>query len=81
MSVHTELEGNRWTGFLAAFIEHCIERSYRFERLIDIAAQIKQTEPPVCECLYGAVRGRAGEVTCQGTAIIGAQRPLYEQGS
>lgn len=67
MSVHTELEGNRWTPFLASFIEHCREQDYRFETLGDIAANVKaEGSPPTCECLYGLVRGRAGEVTLQG---------------
>jgi peptidoglycan/xylan/chitin deacetylase (PgdA/CDA1 family) len=70
ISVHTELEGNRWTPFLASFIEQGMERGYRFERLIDIAARVKAEEkPPACACLYGAVRGRAGEVTLQGPPV------------
>ncbi len=67
ISVHTELEGNRWTGFLKMFIEQALERGYSFKRLTDIAAELKnQKDIPVCECQYGTVRGRAGEVTLQG---------------
>jgi peptidoglycan/xylan/chitin deacetylase (PgdA/CDA1 family) len=70
ISVHTELEGNRWTAFLASFIEQSLGRGYRFERLVDIAARVKvEEEPPVCECVYGTVRGRAGEVTLQGPPV------------
>ena len=71
MSVHTELEGNHWTDFLASFIDQGLERGYGFERLIDIAHNVKtQEKPPVCDCLYGAVRGRAGEVTLQGPPVM-----------
>ncbi len=66
LSVHTELEGNRWTGFLASFIKQSIERGWRYERLVDIAGSLRPAGLPVCECLYGNVRGRAGEVTLQG---------------
>ena len=70
ISVHTELEGNRWGDFLASFIEQSLERTYRYERLIDIAASIKAEGClSTCECLYGPIRGRAGEVTVQGTAL------------
>ena len=70
ISVHTELEGNRWTGFLKTFIAECLDRGYKFERLVDIAASVKsEGEPPVCECVYGYVRGRAGEVTLQGPPV------------
>ncbi|MGD0230016.1 MAG: polysaccharide deacetylase family protein [Syntrophorhabdales bacterium] len=73
ISVHTELEGNRWTGFLASFIEQSLERAYQYERLIDIAASIRaEGNLPVCDCLYGTIRGRAGEVTLQG----GIRAPL-----
>lgn len=66
ISIHTELEGNRWTRFLAAFIEESLQKGYRCERLIDIAGAVKEKGGlPVCECTYGTVRGRAGEVTLQ----------------
>jgi undecaprenyl phosphate-alpha-L-ara4FN deformylase len=67
MAVHTELEGKRWTPFLASFIELATARGYRFERLIDIASRLgAEGDLPVCECEYGTIRGRAGEVTLQG---------------
>ena len=40
-AVHTEFEGNRWTPFLASFIEQSIDRGYRYERLVDIAERLK----------------------------------------
>ena len=70
MSVHTELEGNRWTGFLASFIEQSLALGYRYERLIDIARSLLTGDLPVCECVYGKVRGRAGEATLQGPQSI-----------
>ena len=70
MSVHTELEGNRWTGFLSFFIEQSLELGYRYERLIDIARSLRTSDLPVCECVYGKVRGRAGETTLQGPQSI-----------
>jgi len=70
MAVHTELEGKRWTPFLASFIELASRLGYRFERLIDIAAPLTaEGRLPVCDCEYGTVRGRAGEVTLQGKAV------------
>jgi undecaprenyl phosphate-alpha-L-ara4FN deformylase len=67
ISVHTELEGKRWTQFLARFIERSLAAGFRFERLIDIAEAVKREGGiPVCDCVYGYVRGRAGEVTLQG---------------
>ncbi|OPY69123.1 MAG: putative 4-deoxy-4-formamido-L-arabinose-phosphoundecaprenol deformylase ArnD [Syntrophorhabdaceae bacterium PtaU1.Bin034] len=72
ISVHTELEGNRWTAFLASFIEQSLDRTYRFERLADIASGLKpEADIPVCDCIYGQVRGRAGEVTLQGPPVRG----------
>lgn len=66
ISIHTELEGNKWVGFLDSFIEQSFERGYRGERLIDIARAVKaDVSIPVCDCTYGSVRGRAGEVTLQ----------------
>ena len=66
MTVHTELEGKRWSGFLAAFIENALTRGYSFMRLIDIAEEYrKDAATPVCTVEYGSVPGRAGEVCCQ----------------
>ncbi len=66
MAVHTELEGKRWAPFLASFIQFALTRGYRFERLIDIASRLSSEDDlPVCDCEYGTIRGRAGEVTLQ----------------
>ncbi len=69
MAVHTEMEGKRWISFLASFIEQALERGYRFERLIDIRAGLEADSLPVCDCVYGTIRGRAGEVTLQGEPV------------
>lgn len=69
ISIHTELEGNRWTTFLSSFIEQSLARGYRCKRLIDIARDLKEHHLTVCECIYGNVRGRAGEVTLQGEPV------------
>ena len=69
MAVHTELEGKRWVPFLASFMAHALERGFRFERLIDIATGLNAEALEVCDCVYGAIRGRAGEVTLQGEPI------------
>lgn len=66
MTVHTELEGKRWSGFLAAFIEEALGRGFSFTRLVDIAEECKKSaDTPVCGIEYGSVPGRAGEVCCQ----------------
>jgi undecaprenyl phosphate-alpha-L-ara4FN deformylase len=70
LAVHTEFEGNRWIPFLAAFIERSIEGGYGYQRLIDLAQEVKAAANlPVCDCLYGTVRGRAADVTLQGPAL------------
>lgn len=69
MAVHTELEGKRWTPFLESFMDLALGRGFRFERLIDIASALRAEDAlPVCDCGYGTIRGRAGEVTLQGKA-------------
>jgi undecaprenyl phosphate-alpha-L-ara4FN deformylase len=71
LSVHTELEGNRRTAFLDLFIRQALDRGHRFLPLIEIARTVKdETDLPSCECVYGSIRGRAGEVTLQsGTCL------------
>jgi undecaprenyl phosphate-alpha-L-ara4FN deformylase len=66
LTVHTELEGRRWTGFLERFIVAVKARGYRFERLIDVAGHVLAHPPiPVCTINFGLVEGRTGEVCCQ----------------
>jgi undecaprenyl phosphate-alpha-L-ara4FN deformylase len=65
LTVHTELEGRRWIGFLARFVERALEKGYRFMRLIDIAAPENNRGTPVSAIAYGSVEGRAGEVCRQ----------------
>ena len=66
LTVHTELEGNRWTGFLDSFIVEAMKHGYVFSRLIDIAAAYgKGEDTPFSEIVYGHVEGRAGEVSLQ----------------
>lgn len=67
LTVHAELEGNRWTGFLDTFIRKALDRGHRFARLVDIANDLNKEELPRCEIVYGQVRGRAGDVTLQAT--------------
>jgi len=66
MTVHTELEGKHWTGFLDAFLRKSLEAGFTCKRLIDIAVEYKDM-PTVktCEIQYGSVEGRAGEVCVQ----------------
>ncbi len=66
LTVHAELEGRRWAGFLEAFINRALDAGYRFERLIDIASALRETGTiPTGDITYGLVRGRAGEVAIQ----------------
>jgi len=65
MTVHTELEGNRWTGFLDDFLRETIKSGYIYKRLIDIAMEYKDIPVETCEMHYGYVDGRAGEVCVQ----------------
>lgn len=74
MTVHTELEGKRWIGFLDAFLRKSIEAGFVYKRLIEIAVECKNlSTTKTCEMQYGSVEGRAGEVCVQKqlfTAII-----------
>lgn len=67
LTVHAEIEGNRWTDFLEGFIRKAIEDGFIFRRLIDIAEEYAdEPDVPVCSVEYGFVNGRAGEVCLQG---------------
>jgi undecaprenyl phosphate-alpha-L-ara4FN deformylase len=66
LTVHAELEGKHWTGFLESFIVTTLARGFRYERLIDVAHNLMSSSPPpVHEIEYGFVEGRAGEVALQ----------------
>jgi len=66
MTVHTELEGKRWSGFLRSFIDQAKTRGYSFARLIDIAENSRNDPAtPTCRIEYGTIAGRAGEVCVQ----------------
>lgn len=66
MTVHTELEGKRWAGFLKEFIRLSIGQGFTFKRLSDIAHVVRgNSDIPRCKILYDYVEGRAGEVSCQ----------------
>jgi undecaprenyl phosphate-alpha-L-ara4FN deformylase len=66
LTVHAELEGKHWTGFLESFIVTTLARGFRYERLIDVAYNLRGSNPPpVHEIEYGFVEGRAGEVALQ----------------
>ncbi len=70
LTIHAELEGKRWGGFLEMFLQKSISRGFIFERLIDIAQDIKDRgELPICEIFYGSIRGRAGEVSCHSAPL------------
>jgi peptidoglycan/xylan/chitin deacetylase (PgdA/CDA1 family) len=66
ITIHTELEGKRWLGFLMDFIRLANEQGFTFMRLTDIAQMLKgKNSIPRCKIFYGHVEGRAGEVSCQ----------------
>jgi undecaprenyl phosphate-alpha-L-ara4FN deformylase len=70
LTVHTELEGKLWLGFLRSFIEKAIEADFRFAGLDEIAGVYGQSfDVPSCPVVYKEVAGRAGEVSCQGSPI------------
>lgn len=66
MTVHTELEGKRWAGFLDAFLRKSIEAGFTYKRLVEIALECKNLSTiKTCGMQYGSVKGRAGEVCVQ----------------
>ncbi len=66
LTVHAELEGKHWTGFLDSFIRQTKARGFRYERLAEIVADAQAQGPlPVHEIGFGQVEGRAGEVAIQ----------------
>jgi hypothetical protein len=70
LTIHTEIEGKRWMGFLEGFIEGTLECGFTCKRLIDIANEYKENlHVPVYRIEYGFVDGRAGEVCVQGRSM------------
>jgi peptidoglycan/xylan/chitin deacetylase (PgdA/CDA1 family) len=68
LTVHTELEGKRWTGFLESLIQKSLNHGFAFARLIEIALRCTEdVKTPSNQIVYGHVEGRAGEVSCQRT--------------
>jgi len=66
LTVHAELEGRHWTGFLESFVAHTLAQGFKYERLMDIARDLKKAgQLPVNEVEFGFVEGRAGEVALQ----------------
>lgn len=67
ITVHTELEGNRWTHFLEAFLRATLDRGFQYRRLCHIAEACREDVGaiPRCEVVYGHTEGRAGEVCRQ----------------
>lgn len=66
LTVHTELEGKRWGGFLKDFIRLAIDQGFTYMRLMDIAQVLRDNgDIPRCTISYRHVEGRAGEVSCQ----------------
>ncbi|MCX8109750.1 MAG: polysaccharide deacetylase family protein [Syntrophorhabdaceae bacterium] len=70
LTIHAELEGKRWGGFLEMFLQKSISRGFIFKRLIDIAQNLKiKGQLPICEIFYDYIRGRAGEVSCHSAPL------------
>ena len=66
LTVHAEIEGKHWVGFLEALIKRTMSDGFIYRRLIDIAEEYaKNPDVPSCCIEYGFVEGRAGEVCIQ----------------
>ncbi|MCX5806942.1 MAG: polysaccharide deacetylase family protein [Proteobacteria bacterium] len=66
LTVHTELEGKKWSHLLEMFIKKTLELGFTYKRIIDIANELKNNKNiPACETVYGYIEGRAGEVCLQ----------------
>jgi undecaprenyl phosphate-alpha-L-ara4FN deformylase len=66
LTVHAELEGNRWADFLKSFITQTLDHGFTYSRLVDIAqAYRKCDDVPRCNISYENIEGRAGDVSCQ----------------
>lgn len=66
LTIHTQLEGNKWSGFLEIFIKKTLDLGFTYNRIIDIATELKKDEStPSCKIIYGQIEGRTGEVCLQ----------------
>jgi len=66
LTIHTELEGNKWSALLEIFIKKSLELGFTYKRIIDIATELKNYDDiPVCKSVYGYTKGRTGEVSLQ----------------
>ncbi|HVN26011.1 MAG TPA: polysaccharide deacetylase family protein [Syntrophorhabdales bacterium] len=66
LTVHAELEGKNWAGFLESVLTETKARGFRYERLDEIVAAVQTEGPlPVHEIGFGFVEGRAGEVALE----------------
>jgi len=66
LTVHAELEGKNWAGFLESVLTETKARGFRYERLDEIVAAVQTEGPlPVLEIGFGFVEGRAGEVALE----------------
>ncbi len=70
LTVHAEIEGKSWSGFLEGFIVEAMKRRFVFRRLIDVAEEYTYNPGvPRYSIEYGFVEGRAGEVCVQGKKV------------
>lgn len=66
LTVHAEIEGGKWTGFLERVLKRTLDDGFFYKRLIDIAEEIKLFQDITRSHIeYGFVEGRAGEVCLQ----------------
>ncbi len=74
LTVHAEIEGKNWAGFLERFIEETVKRGFVYRRLIDLAEEYAHNpDVPTYSIEYGFVEGRAGEVCVQGTKSVNSE--------
>jgi hypothetical protein len=66
LTVHAELEGNRWIHFLESFMQKTRDQGFTYSTLMDIAQKYQKCNvAPRCRVAYGNVEGRAGTISCQ----------------
>ena len=66
LTVHTELEGGKWSLFLDMFVRGALDKGYSFSRLADIAEMVEKAKSPqTAKVMFGEIEGRAGQVCLQ----------------